>query len=142
MGDKTVINLEIVVPNQTRYLGLIGNIGEEVARFLDGNADNRGDLAYHLNLVLTEAMVNAIHYGSTENRQDTVRVHLRIEDDVLCLKVYDQGQGFDLNNLPPPELDSLRESGRGIFLIRSLMDDVTYQRTDEGNVLAMYKKLD
>ncbi len=142
MGDKTVINLEIVVPNQTRYLGLIGNIGEEVARFLDGNADNRGDLAYHLNLVLTEAMVNAIHYGSTENRQDTVRVHLRIEDDVLCLKVYDQGQGFDLNDLPPPELDSLRESGRGIFLIRSLMDDVTYQRTDEGNVLAMYKKLD
>ena len=141
MGDKTVINLEIVVPNQTRYLGLIGNIGEEVARFLDGNADNRGDLAYHLNLVLTEAMVNAIHYGSTENRQDTVRVHLRIEDDVLCLKVYDQGQGFDLNDLPP-ELDSLRESGRGIFLIRSLMDDVTYQRTDEGNVLAMYKKLD
>jgi serine/threonine-protein kinase RsbW len=142
MGDKTVINLEIVVPNQTRYLGLIGNIGEEVARFLDGNADNRGDLAYHLNLVLTEAMVNAIHYGSTENRQDTVRVHLRIEDDVLCLKVYDQGQGFDLNNLPPPELDSLREDGRGIFLIRSLMDDVTYQKTDEGNVLAMYKKLD
>ncbi|MEY4195482.1 MAG: hypothetical protein RLZZ226_1850 [Pseudomonadota bacterium] len=142
MGDKTVINLEIVVPNQTRYLGLIGNIGEEVARFLDGNADNRGDLAYHLNLVLTEAMVNAIHYGSTENRQDTVRVHLRIEDDVLCLKVYDQGQGFDLNDLPPPELDSLRESGRGIFLIRSLMDDVTYQRTSEGNVLAMYKKLD
>lgn len=142
MGDKTVINLEIVVPNQTRYLGLIGNIGEEVARFLDGNADNRGDLAYHLNLVLTEAMVNAIHYGSTENRQDTVRVHLRIENGVLCLKVYDQGQGFDLNDLPPPELDSLRESGRGIFLIRSLMDDVTYQRTSEGNVLAMYKKLD
>lgn len=142
MGDKTVINVEIVVPNQTRYLSLIGSIAEQVARFLDLYSGNREDLAYHLNLVLTEAMVNAIHYGSTGENENTVRVNLRIEDGVLCMKVYDQGQGFDLNDLPPPDPQSLREGGRGIFLIRSLMDYVSYQKTDDGNVLEMYKKLD
>ncbi len=142
MGEKTLINLEIVVPNETRYLGLIGNIGEEVARFLDTCPDDKESLGYHLNLVLTEAMVNAIHYGTGEEAQDTVRVSLKIEDNILCLKVYDQGQGFDLSGVPPPSLEGLHENGRGIFLIRSLMDNVTYQKTEQGNVLEMYKKLD
>lgn len=141
MSDKTVINLDIVVPNQTRYLSLIGNIGEDVARFLDAYNSDSKDLAYHLNLVLTEAMVNAINYGTREEQEDTVRVSLRIENGILCLKVYDRGQGFDLNGLPPPDMEDLKESGRGIFLIRSIMDQVTYQKTEDGNVLEMYKKL-
>jgi len=141
MGEKTLVNLEIVVPNETRYLGLIGNIGEEVARFLDTYSGDRESLGYHLNLVLTEAMVNAIHYGTRGEAGDTVRVTLRIEDNQLCLKVYDQGQGFDLSAVPLPNLENLHENGRGIFLIRSIMDNVTYQKTDQGNVLEMYKKL-
>jgi serine/threonine-protein kinase RsbW len=55
--------------------------------------------------------------------------------------VYDQGQGFDISNTnmetPDPELDH----GRGVFLIRSLMDSVTYRRCEKGNVLEMYKSL-
>ena len=141
MADNSVINVEVVVPNQTRYLSLIGNIAEQVAKFLDVYSGDRDDLAYHLNLVLTEAIVNAIHYGSSSSQEDTVRVNLRIEDGTLCMRVYDRGQGFDINNLPPPDPQGLPERGRGIFLIRSFMDYVSYQKTDEGNVLEMYKKL-
>ena len=57
---ETSMNVDIVVPNQTRYLRLIGNIAEQIAKELDTNGYDQDALAYHLNLVLTEAVANAI----------------------------------------------------------------------------------
>ena len=139
--DEGGIHLEIVVPNQTRYLGLIGNIAEELARVLDDYTGDREALAYHLNLVLTEAMVNAIEHCPPTESQKTVRVCIYIADKDLCIYVHDQGQGFDIDAVPAPDFDDPCERGRGIFLIRTLMDGVVYHRTDGGNVLEMHKKL-
>lgn len=142
MCAESVIHLEIVVPNQTRYLSLIGNIAEQVARALEDYRGDRDALAYHLNLVLTEAMVNAIEHSAASHRQKTVRVCIYIEDKDLRIRVYDEGQGFDLDAVPAPDFDALAERGRGIFLIRALMDGVDYRKIDGGNVLEMYKRLD
>ncbi|SMF93507.1 serine/threonine-protein kinase RsbW [Methylomagnum ishizawai] len=136
------IHLDIVVPNQTRYLGLIGNIAEELARVLDGYSGDRDALAYHLNLVLTEAMVNAIEHCPENQPRKTVRVCIYIADKELNIHVHDQGQGFDLDAVPAPDFDDPCERGRGIFLIRTLMDTVAYRKTESGNVLEMYKKLE
>lgn len=140
MQQRDDIHLDIVVPNKKRYLSLIGNIAEEVARALDHYDGDRDALAYHLNVVLTEAMVNAIEHSSA-NCDQTVRVCIFIEHDDLCIQVFDHGQGFDLDQVPEPELDPLSERGRGIFMIRTLMDSVSYSRTDQGNVLEMHKRL-
>lgn len=136
-----IVNVDIVVPNQTRYLALIGNIAEQIAKELDGFTGDRDTLAYDLNLVLTEAMANAIHYASPRDAMKTVRVSIHIEGENLCIQVYDHGQGFDLNAVPTPDLETLDERGRGIFFIRSLMDSVVYRKTESGNVLEMRKKL-
>lgn len=141
MCAESVIHLEIVVPNQTRYLSLIGNIAEQVARALENYTGDREALAYHLNLVLTEAMVNAIEHSAGSHRRNTVRVCIYIEDKDLHIRVYDQGQGFDLDAVPVPNFEALDERGRGIFLIRELMDGVAYRKIDGGNVLEMYKRL-
>lgn len=138
------IHVDIVVPNKKRYLSLIGNIAEEVARALENYTGDRESLAYHLNLVLTEAMVNAIEHSSPTDNEQTVRVCIYIEENDLCIRVYDYGQGFDLESVPPPSLDALcdlNERGRGVFLIRTLMDGVAYKKTDTGNVLEMHKRL-
>ena len=142
MCGESDIHLEIVVPNQTRYLSLIGNIAEEVARALDDYSGDREALAYHLNLVLTEAMVNAIQHTLPADTRKTVRVCIYIADKDLRIYVYDQGQGFDLDAVPAPDFDEPTERGRGIFLIRTLMDGVVYRKTDRGNVLEMHKKLE
>lgn len=142
MCGECGIHLEIVVPNHKRYLSLIGNIAEEVARALGDYAGDREALAYHLNIVLTEAMVNAIEHSAPSENRDTVKVCICIEDKDLRVRVYDHGQGFDLEAVPPPDFEALDERGRGIFLIRTLMDGVAYRRTECGNVLEMYKKLD
>ena len=72
--SKTILNLDIMVPSQTRYLGLIGNIAEQLARDIDGEKSDRETLAYHLNLVVTEAVTNAIQYGCANDRKDKIRI--------------------------------------------------------------------
>jgi serine/threonine-protein kinase RsbW len=139
--SKTILNLDIMVPSQTRYLRLIGNIAEQLARDLGGEKSDRETLAYHLNLVVTEAVTNAIQYGCANERKDKIRILLSIENSDLCVRVYDYGQGFDFEAVPVPEIDELSERGRGIFFIRSLMDHVTYRKTESGNVLEMKKRI-
>ena len=138
--SENIINLDIVVPNQTRYLSLIGNIAEQIAQQLDTGDGDRDTLAYHLDLALTEATANAIQYGCPTDSKQSVRVCLSIDDKTLCVKVFDHGQGFDLKAVPTPDFADLDERGRGIFLIRSLMDSVEYRKTENGNVLEMRKK--
>lgn len=138
------LEVDITVPNETRYLGLIGKIGEDVARSLTRYGGDREELAYHLNTVLTEAIANVIVHA---NQRDPSRnVHLTIEatENRLHIKVYDEGTGFDTELLALPLLatpDGLSERGRGIFIIRSLMDSVTYRRINGKHVLEMVKHL-
>ncbi|MDD5033577.1 MAG: ATP-binding protein [Methylococcaceae bacterium] len=133
------ISLEIEIPPQTRYLGLIGHIGEQLAREMGEYAGDSDVLAYTLNLVLTEALANAIKHAGCEN--PVLRVYISIEENDLCIQVYDQGKGFDISELPCPDPEELCERGRGIFIIRNLMDSVDYRKTESGNVLEMKKKL-
>jgi serine/threonine-protein kinase RsbW len=138
---KNNIEIDIRVPNQTRYLSLIGKIGEDLARELDRYAGDKETLAYYINLVLTEAMINAIKHANAGDPEKTVHVSITILEDELTIKVYDEGQGFDINTVPPPNFDELEEGGRGIFIIRSIMDTVYYRKVNGGNVLEMCKSL-
>lgn len=139
--SETTMNVDIVIPNQTRYLRLIGNIAEQIAKELETDAYDQETLAYHLNLVLTEAVANAIEYGDDQRPDHTVKVCLSINDRELRIRVYDHGQGFDISKVPEPDVDPLSERGRGIFFIRNLMDSVAYHKAPDGNVLEMRKTL-
>jgi serine/threonine-protein kinase RsbW len=138
---KKEIEVDIKVPNQTRYLSLIGRIGEDIAKELDKYDGDRETLAYHINLVLTEAMANAIKYASAEDSEKLVHILINISEDDLMIKVFDKGQGFDINSIPNPDFEKLEDRGRGIYLIRTLMDSVSYKKVKNGNVLEMTKKL-
>ncbi len=139
--EKRQIAVDIKVPNQTRYLSLIGKIGEDIAREIDRYDGDRDTLAYHLNLVLTEAMVNAIKHANANDPDKLVHICITIAGTRLIIKVFDFGQGFDINAVPPPDVERLEERGRGIFLIKTLMDSVVYRRVSGGNVLQMSKRL-
>ncbi len=131
--------VDLVIPTQTKYLSLIGSIGEHIAKGLENYSGDKNALAYQLNLVLTEATTNAIKHSNSDNPKDTVRITIHIYDDELVIKVYDHGQGFDLDAVPLP--DDLQESGRGLFFIRELMDSVEYRQEQDWNVLEIRKSL-
>lgn len=139
---KNHIDIQITVPNQTRYLSLIGRIGENMARELDSFPGDRETLGHHINLVLTEALVNAIKHAKTGDPDTDVQIRINVCDNQLVIRVYDNGQGFDLDLLPGCDCpDPLNEKGRGIYIIRSLMDSVVYKKANGGNVLEMKKVL-
>ncbi|MBL6988093.1 MAG: ATP-binding protein [Gammaproteobacteria bacterium] len=138
---NSVIQVEVIIPTQTKYLDLIGSIGEHIAKELDDYSGDREALAYHLNLVLTEATVNAIKHGNFDDPKDTVRITIQIQENELNIKVYDHGQGFDLESVPLPDFEHPKEGGMGIFFIRTLMDSVSYTRQGDCNVLEIIKYL-
>lgn len=135
------IFLDIKVPNETGYLRLLGKIGEHVAQSLESYPGDREELAYHINLVLTEAMANAIQHAGEVEPSEILHVTIRVKNRRLTIKVYDQGHGFDLCNLPEPSPSCLAEHGRGIFIIKRLMDRVSYRKCEGGHVLEMEKTL-
>lgn len=140
MSDNA-LQIDVVIPTQTRYLELIGSIAEQVGKELQQYSGDREAFAYHLNLVLTEATSNAIRHSGQKEVGETVRVTIQIVGDELVIRVYDHGQGFDLEQVPLPDLDEPKEGGMGIFFIRSLMDSVTYTKEEENNVLEIRKLL-
>jgi serine/threonine-protein kinase RsbW len=136
-----IIQVDVVIPTQTKYLELIGQLGEHIVQKIDTFAADKDTLAYQLNLVLTEATANAIRHGHHNNPKDTVKIAIHVQDNAINVKVYDHGPGFDLKSVLSPDFGQLKEHGMGLFFIRTLMDSVTYSRLDDGNVLEIIKYL-
>jgi len=138
MTDR--IAVDIKVPNQTRYLCLIGHIGENIARTLRDYGGDREKLAFDLNLVLTEAMANAIQHANEGNPAKEVHIEISIVSQRLIIRVFDFGTGFDVHQYIQPS-HPLDEHGRGIYLIHTIMDEISYNPTENGHMLEMVKNL-
>ena len=98
-----------------------------------------------LNVVLDEAVSNAINHGYDAGVRGEIAVRLRRTGDRVVAEVEDDGRPFDPLQAPPPDLTLPLErrpvGGLGIHLIRKLMDEVSYARRDGRNVLKMAKQL-
>jgi len=94
---------------------------------------------YRLLVATTEAVNNAIIHGNRFNPRKRVSISCQIKDHTLFLTVKDSGRGFDPSSLANPleEENLLKESGRGIFLIRSLMDEVDFRMHKRGTSVIM-----
>jgi serine/threonine-protein kinase RsbW len=94
---------------------------------------------YRLVVGTTEAVNNAIAHGNGFDPDKKVCVTCDIVDSSVFVYVKDEGQGFNPDSLPnPTDKDNLMSpTGRGIFLMRSLMDEVRFHFTQEGTVVEM-----
>jgi serine/threonine-protein kinase RsbW len=87
----------------------------------------------------TEALNNAIIHGNRSDSGKEVRVKCLVGARVLTVRIKDGGSGFDPSSLldPRDEKNLLKENGRGVFLMRSLMDKVAFKRLKSGFVVEM-----
>ncbi len=92
---------------------------------------------------VTEAANNAIEHGNGGNPMKTVTIESLCYDHELVFTVEDEGGGFVPEELPDPLADDnlLKEGGRGILIIRSMMDSVTFERTNSGMKLHLSVRL-
>jgi serine/threonine-protein kinase RsbW len=140
---KNDIDIDIAIPSHTRYLRMISGIGEKVAQEINCPEGIRETLSSQLAIVLTEGLVNAIKHANNADPDKEIHVRINVSNKNLVVRIYDNGVGFDLDTVPTPGFTScaMEDKGRGIFILRSLMDTVKYTRSDGGNVLEMRKKL-
>ena len=86
---------------------------------------------------LTEALSNAMLYGNNSDPEKSVRVEVAIKLEEVSVRVTDQGVGFDPTTVPDPTLPAniSKSGGRGIFLMKALMDEVQFN--DRGNSVTL-----
>jgi serine/threonine-protein kinase RsbW len=106
------------------------------------------DAVHWIGVAVRESVINAIKHGNREDVEKLVTVEFTFtpatEPQELVVRVLDQGAGFDPEEIADPLAPEnlLKASGRGIFFMRSFMDDVTLRRADEGGMeVRMVKKL-
>jgi len=96
---------------------------------------------FDVKLCLDEALVNAIKHGNKFSLEHHIEVEAEITGDSLIIQVRDRGQGYDYTKIPnPTEKSNLEKNhGRGVFLIKTLMDKV--EHSDCGRTIKMVKFL-
>jgi serine/threonine-protein kinase RsbW len=96
-----------------------------------------------LGICVTEAAGNAITHAHHQQPERLVEIRFEQLSDSLRVVVRDHGAGFDVEKIPDPTLPEnlLKPSGRGLHVIRSLMDSVEVKRLPDGMCIAMVKKL-
>lgn len=94
---------------------------------------------FHVQLAVEEAVVNAITHGNHESPDKTVEVELHVNRESTSMRILDQGSGFCPDTLPDPTEEENLETphGRGVMLIKQMMDKVEYNAL--GNQVTMIK---
>jgi len=101
------------------------------------------EVAFGIDMAVREAITNAMVHGNKEDETKTVELTLNCLGGALEIEVKDQGEGFDPASVPDPTEPSnlMKTSGRGIFLMRTFMDDVQWSaRPEGGTTVRMVKK--
>jgi serine/threonine-protein kinase RsbW len=129
----------ITIPSSTLYLEKVEKLTKDVSTY----AKLSSSVADDLSIVVTELVNNAIHHGNKENKEKKVYIDFIIKNAKIEIHIKDEGNGFnpaDLKNPLEPE-NLLNESGRGIFLIKKLMDKLDFKFLDHGTEVIAVKYL-
>lgn len=130
----------ITIPSSPNQIAAVDDFLEKWLRNKGIPEDTIADLA----IAVTELVNNAIKHGNRQNAKKKVTIGLRFEKGEVRAFVSDEGEGFDPDDIPDPlaEENLLKEIGRGIFIVKSLMDDFKYSfLPGRGATINITKKL-
>jgi len=134
-GDLRVV--EVNIPNDVAF---IETVVELVRRECQVMAFNRRHVMLNVPVALTEALSNAILRGNGDDPAKHVHVRAEVDTRRLIVEVGDEGLGFDLeaSEIDPTTPENIgREDGRGLYLMRKLMDRVERVELPGGSMVRM-----
>jgi serine/threonine-protein kinase RsbW len=119
-------------------LKVIPEIALSIFKKLQSLAIKEDDL-FDVRLALEEALINAARHGNKLDKNKEIYLKVKVLPQSIELEIKDQGNGFDYKKLPLPtdEQNLEKTSGRGVFLIKELMDEVEF--LDGGSRIKMVK---
>jgi serine/threonine-protein kinase RsbW len=121
---------ELIIPSDPRNIQRIEDFLYKATKHT-----HLDEVQFHKLLVaVTEAVNNAIIHGNRSNDAKSVQVICTITRHYIFMSIKDEGNGFNPDNIPNPLKDEnlFKESGRGIFLMKTLMDEVEFHQREDG----------
>jgi serine/threonine-protein kinase RsbW len=130
--------IRICIKSHLAELVKIEQLSRKIAKTIHLSEDQRDNLS----IAVTEAVGNAIVHGNKKDPNKNVEIVFQIQEDQIRVSVTDEGPGFELDQLADP-LDPenvMKESGRGIFILQTLMDDVDFTFSSKGTTISFTLK--
>ena len=139
LAESQAARISYTLESSLDSVDRIERTAEEVAK----KAGLDEDEVYRVTMAVREAAVNAVLHGNAYDSNKHVVASFETANRDLIIRISDQGSGLDPETLPDPLAPEnlLRGSGRGIFLIRSFMDDVQFRQLSPGTELTLIKHL-
>ena len=139
-NDKLIDTELLVISSDQNELVKVENLSNRISKKVslsEGKSDN-------LAIVLTELVNNAILHGNKNQPQKKVTISVSYFDSYVKVSVKDQGNGFDPSGLKDPRdpENIWKDSGRGIFLVKKLVDSVEFYPTEEGMEIVIIEYFD
>ncbi|MFY0688319.1 MAG: ATP-binding protein [Cyclobacteriaceae bacterium] len=129
-------SIQIQIPSLPENIRIIESFIDNAKEKYDLNDDIYGNIM----IAVTESVNNAIVHGNSNDKNKNVDLKLSLEKNSLKFTVTDQGEGFDYESLPDPtapeNLDKI--GGRGIFLMKNLSDEVSFQNDGKHVEMTFY----
>ncbi len=137
---KITNDIEVIISSALENLDLVQAITDCITHYMGFEEDS----AHWIGMSVRESVTNAIQHGNKLDLGKKVDIRFEVRPDKLSISVRDQGDGFNADDVPNP-LDAenlLKPSGRGIFYIRTFMDEVDFRPLSQGGMeVYMVKKI-
>lgn len=135
--------MRLEIPALPAFVGVARTVVAAIATSIPGIDDDRLE---DLRIAVSEACTNAVEAHQAVGRDQRVVLRCLVEQEVLQVSVEDRGDGFDPAAVPTRPLvgdvgQLNSERGWGLQLIRALVDDVTFEPTDDGTAVHLSMKL-
>ncbi len=129
----------ITIPSHQEFLADVDIYIEGVLRGYGADESVIADLA----ISVSELVINAIAHGNKAVLETPVTVTIENVEGVVTITVTDRGHGFDPDKIADPIADEnlMRQVGRGVFIVRSLMDTVDINATEKGTTVTITKAI-
>jgi serine/threonine-protein kinase RsbW len=130
--NKTANEIEVIIGSALDNLDLIQTLTDCITQHMNFDEDS----AHWIGMSVREVVTNAIQHGNKLDLSKKVDICFEVGPDRLAISIKDQGNGFRVEEIPNP-LDSgnlLKPSGRGIFYVRTFMDEVEFRSLAQGGM--------
>ena len=128
--NRTTNEIDVIISSALDNLDLIQTLTDCITDFMRFDEDS----AHWIGMSVRETVTNAIQHGNKLDLSKKVDICFEVMPDQLSITVKDQGSGFKADEIPNPLAPEnlLKPSGRGIFYIRTFMDEVEFRSPSQG----------
>ncbi len=130
--------IEVTLETLLESVSLAEDISFRIAEAAGFDEDD----CHKIGMSVRESVINAFQYGNREEREKKIYLTFELAPEKMVIHVLDEGKGFNLEDVPDPlaEENLLKTSGRGIFLMRSFMDEFAVYRGRQGGAEVVMAK--